>query len=139
MLENERRCRELLGTLAGQTEGLGSLESELHIQYLLAKRAHDHSQETQHLNGNGPALDWWETLGKMQYISTLMEHLQELTAKYTTEEIEAEIQHAEADELVYKTALRTEVLGAMAKAEHSARGKTDLTHNIPAEPPNAAG
>jgi hypothetical protein len=131
MLHNEMKCRELLLDLADHATGLGDIQSELRIQYMLAKKRHDRTTRQHPINGTGPGDDWWESLGKMQYLTHLIHTLDRLMQDYTPEEIREEILKVGRSRDTAQSAQRKEILHAIARAEGSAADRAHLVrHDI---------
>ncbi len=125
MLDNERRCREMLLDLAAETADLLDLKMTLRIQYAAAKKAHEkhrYHQPGQAVMGD----DWWESLGRMQYLCHLSNSLETLMRDYTREERQAEIERVTRHKDVARAAERAALFHAIANAEGSASAREYL-------------
>lgn len=140
MLDNEKKCREYLLDLAGQIADLTDLQLTLRIQYGLAKREHERCRERR--NGQRVASqcdDWWQSLGKMQYLCHLSQSLETLMRSYTVDECHAELKRVTASKDLASAALRSELMHAMARAEGSSVDKEYLVrHDVRLPHPNGS-
>ncbi|MBN2470192.1 MAG: hypothetical protein JXN59_05645 [Anaerolineae bacterium] len=126
MLDNERRCREYLLDLAAEMEDLLDLQMTLRIQYAAAKQVHDRCRYNHHQNGSVSCDDWWESLGKMQYLCHLNQSLSALMHDFTREERQEEIRRVTQHKDVGAAAQRAGLFRAIANAEGSASAKEYL-------------
>ncbi len=116
LLENEYNNRALLFELTEFASDLPALFMECRIQYMKAKAYHDRCSQRR-ANGAAPCEDWWESLGKMQYLSHLIASLEELKRHYSAQELQTEL-HAQARGKDFAASTEhLSMLGAMAKAE----------------------
>lgn len=128
MLDNERRCREVLLDLAAEAADVVNLQMTLRLQYAAAKKAHEqhrYHQPGQAVMGD----DWWETLGRMQYLCHLHNSLQALMRDFTQEERQAEIERVTRHKDVASAAERAALFHAIANAEGSASDKEYLVRH----------
>jgi hypothetical protein len=116
LLANEYNNRALLFELTEFASDLPALFMECRIQYMKAKAHHDQCSR-RHANGGPPCEDWWESLGKMQYLSHLIASLEELKRHYSSQELQTEL-HAQTRGMDFTASTEhLSMLGAMARAE----------------------